>query len=552
MDKIENPHKLALWDGRKKKQQAKADGLNPVKEEKDKDDIPKLDDIDPENVEYVEPEPLPMSKMEAKLDRYAKEKTGDAIQKVKTPHAEPEDAKPVHTIETLAALNPKYVAPLDVNGIPLTRNVDPIRSVKGLRIARKNRITKTKDGWIVPGDGKKTYDVTAINGIFECNCEDFKNTANVCKHIHAVWAIEEGVKIPSVQVLDKQLKLLKESEKAYSKSWHVYNKVQCEETAVFLQILKEVCDSIDDPYKNKMGRPRIPLNDVIFAATYKVYSTMSGRRFKSQGERAQDDGFLDKFPHYNTVSKYLCMPWLTHVLTDLIEMTSEPFAAIETEFAIDSTGFGTKTTDTWTDTKYGVRKKKKVWVKLHANVGVKTRTIAAAQVTDIHVHDTMCMEYLLKRTAKRFKIKRQFGDGAYSSHANCDMVSSHGAEPYLMFSKRATRKARGSLTWTRMYDIFYKHREKFFEQYNKRNNVECVFNMIKSKWSTDLRSKKYESQVNELLCKVLCHNIIVLTSELYNLGLTLENVKEQSVLGSPIDVLYMEQMSQVSQEHAHA
>jgi transposase len=540
MDKIENAHKLVRWNEKEEHNNSNKDV-----------DI-ELTELNSDEVTYVEPEKEPISELEEKYNEYLEEKSEDDIQKVKVPKAKPENSNPVPTIESLASINPRYVASSFIDGITRMRNVDPIRSVRGLRIAKTKKLTKTNNGWLVPGDGRKSYDVTISgDGVYSCNCEDFKNSANVCKHIHAVWALEENVKIPSVQVLDKQIKALKKSEKKYSKSWSVYNKVQRGETKAFLEVLKEACDWIDEPTQD-IGRPRVPLSDVIFAATYKVYTTISGRRFESQGERAHEDGYIDHLPHYNTVSKYLRDPNLTPLLTYLIEKTSEPFSAVETGFAIDSTGFGTKVTDTWHDKKYGVVKKKKMWAKLHANVGVKTRTFAAVKVTDTYANDSSCLRELVGRTASRFTINEQYGDGAYSSRENCSIVAEHGGKPFFLPSKRARRIAKGVQIWSTMYDIFHENKEEFYKHYNNRNNVECAFNMIKSKMSGKLRSKVFESQANELLCKVLCHNIIVLISELYNLGYTLEDVKESSILDSQMNVITVNSFEGTEQEHVHA
>jgi transposase len=53
------------------------------------------------------------------------------------------------------------------------------------------------------------------------------------------------------------------------------------------------------------------------------------------------------------------------------------------------------------------------------------------------------------------------------------------------------------------------HREEFLSHYHKRSNVETTFHMIKSKFGQRLRSKTMTAQINEALCKVLCHNLCV-------------------------------------------
>jgi transposase len=44
-------------------------------------------------------------------------------------------------------------------------------------------------------------------------------------------------------------------------------------------------------------------------------------------------------------------------------------------------------------------------------------------------------------------------------------------------------------------------------QYHKRSNVETTFHMIKAKFGDSLPSKSEQGQVNELLTKVLAHNL---------------------------------------------
>ncbi|MFH1032529.1 MAG: hypothetical protein V1767_08225 [Chloroflexota bacterium] len=43
--------------------------------------------------------------------------------------------------------------------------------------------------------------------------------------------------------------------------------------------------------------------------------------------------------------------------------------------------------------------------------------------------------------------------------------------------------------------------------------------MIKAKFGASVKAKMPIAQVNEVLCKVLCHNICVLIQSIYELGL---------------------------------
>jgi transposase len=70
-----------------------------------------------------------------------------------------------------------------------------------------------------------------------------------------------------------------------------------------------------------------------------------------------------------------------------------------------------------------------------------------------------------------------------------------------------------------MYYYFMYNRLNFMEHYHMRSNVESAFSMIKGKFGNSVRSKSDTGQVNEALCKVLCHNICCLVQAIHELGI---------------------------------
>ena len=73
--------------------------------------------------------------------------------------------------------------------------------------------------------------------------------------------------------------------------------------------------------------------------------------------------------------------------------------------------------------------------------------------------------------------------------------------------------------WSKMYSVFMLNRETFLEHYHKRSSVESAFSMVKAKFGDSLRSTSDTGQVNEALCKILCHNLSVLCHVMYRLAL---------------------------------
>ncbi|MDT4953976.1 MAG: hypothetical protein QOJ02_2114 [Acidobacteriota bacterium] len=117
-------------------------------------------------------------------------------------------------------------------------------------------------------------------------------------------------------------------------------------------------------------------------------------------------------------------------------------------------------------------------------------------------------------------IVNNFRDRAYISNTNLQAVVDVNAMPYIPF--KSTTKATGkkcSALFKQMFHYFSFNQEKFMQSYHKRSNVESTFHMIKAKFGDSLRSKTERAQINEALCKVLCHNICCLIQSMYELGL---------------------------------
>ena len=69
-----------------------------------------------------------------------------------------------------------------------------------------------------------------------------------------------------------------------------------------------------------------------------------------------------------------------------------------------------------------------------------------------------------------------------------------------------------------VYHLFTMNKAEFERHYHLRSNVETAFHMIKAKFGDAVKSKTLTAQVNEVLLKVLCHNLAVLVGAMYSLG----------------------------------
>lgn len=305
--------------------------------------------------------------------------------------------------------------------------------------------------------------------------------------------------------------------KTYPQDWPAYNAAQTSEKDHFHQLLADLCANVAQP-EYTGGRPRLPLADMVFAGAAKVYSGFSARRFNCDVRKAQEQGFLDSAPSFNSVNRYICNRALKPVLLDLVGRSAMPLASVESCFAIDSSGFSTCRYERWFDAKWGKEKSQRQWLKAHIICGVKTNIVTSIEVTSGNVNDSPVLPRLLDSTAVRFDVAELSADKAYLSNANLRYIEHHGAEPYIPFKSNTTGK--GSAMWRRLYGYFITREEEWKAHYHQRSNVETSFSMIKGKFGEALRSKTEDGQVNEILLKVLCHNICILIQEMYELGIT--------------------------------
>jgi transposase len=102
---------------------------------------------------------------------------------------------------------------------------------------------------------------------------------------------------------------------------------------------------------------------------------------------------------------------------------------------------------------------------------------------------------------------------------NLELVVEKGGTPYVPFKENTTGEGGGSPLWGKLWHVYQYHREEFLTHYHKRSNVESTMWMIKSKFNEQIQSKTDTAMVNELLCKVLCHNICVVVQSMYELGI---------------------------------
>ncbi len=311
----------------------------------------------------------------------------------------------------------------------------------------------------------------------------------------------------------------RETKLTYAQNWPAYNKAQCDEKPMFMSLLAGLCSQIEQP-EYKFGRPTLSLADMAFCSVFKVYSLYSGRRFSGDMKMAQEKGYIDRVPHFNSVFNYLRKPELTPILKDMIVKSSSALRLVENDFAIDSTGFSTSQFGRWFNFKYGREQNNRIWLKAHIMCGVKTNIVTSVEVTEGVRNDSPQFAGLVNKTAETFTLGEVSADKAYNSRENMKLVADLGGTPYIPYRNHTRPRPKTVAIWRKMWSMYNLHQEEFMQHYHKRSNVESTMYMIKSKFGSSLKSRNRTGQVNEILAKVICHNVCVVIEEMHELGVS--------------------------------
>jgi hypothetical protein len=310
------------------------------------------------------------------------------------------------------------------------------RETKALEIAARSKLSYQGGLWLVPSQsGSKEYTVDPNPESPRCSCPDFEFRQARCKHIYAV-----EITLKREYTNDGQTQTVTETvtvKKTYAQDWQSYNAAQQNEKSHFLAFLYQLCSKVEEPIQT-MGRPRLPLADILFAVTYKTYSMLSSRRFASDMRDALAKGYVSRSVHFNSIFDYLQMESLTPYLKQLIAESAMPLQSIETDFAVDSSGFSTTNYVRWFDVKYGNTEDWHDWLKMHLMCGVKTHIVTSVEMSGATANDSPYFRPLLQQTAKAgFKMQEVSAVKGYISQKNLQATIDHGATPFIPFKSNA-------------------------------------------------------------------------------------------------------------------
>jgi hypothetical protein len=393
-----------------------------------------------------------------------------------------------------------------------------LREAKALELAARARIVFDNGFWLVPSQTAPSRSYRVSIQPSSCECEDFQNRQQACKHIRAAELVNErqgGTQAPPIDTDTLPQK------KTYKQDWPAYGRAQKIEKRRIQELVCDLTRRLPERERPKSRRGQKPhlVRDAIFAMVLKVFCGLSSRRLHTDLEIAFEKGYTSKPIPGPKVTAFLEDAYFTSALKDLIAFSAAPLRPLETQFAIDSSGFSSCQYEDYYDLKHGsgTPRRRCEWVKCHIASGVNTHCVTAVRILGKDAAD--CPEFipLLEKTREGFRVTEVSADKAYASYDNFEALAACGAQGYIAFKATTTGAIGGH--FEKAFLLFLANREEYLAGYHKRSNVESTFSAVKRKFGPAVMSLKETAMVNECLVKFLCQNLSVLVQVEERLGL---------------------------------
>lgn len=157
---------------------------------------------------------------------------------------------------------------------------------------------------------------------------------------------------------------------------------------------------------------------------------------------------------------------------------------------------------------------------MHLVPGVLTNIVTVVDVSGWEANDCSYFMPMVETTAQHFALHDVSVDKTYLSRANLSLVNNAGGTVYIPFKDdTAVPASADDSLWARIYHYDAFNRHAILDRYHKRTNVESTYSMIKGKFGDAAPSKSDTGEINEGLCKVLCHNICVIIQSMHKFGI---------------------------------
>lgn len=196
---------------------------------------------------------------------------------------------------------------------------------------------------------------------------------------------------------------------------------------------------------------------------------------------------LNRLPDHSTLVKFLQR--ISSSLIDSLLMEKE--AEI---IAVDSTGFETECMSYYYRTIHNAVRSRRHYAKLSLAVDAEKQKILAQKIRLGPRNDNIDFKTLLKNLSAKFVV----ADKGYDSRKNRYFVlRKMKAYPQIPYRKTSGATYIKGKTKVKIDDKIY----------HQRSKIETIFSAIKRKYGSIIRSRKFDTQKKEIICRLVAYNI---------------------------------------------
>lgn len=288
-----------------------------------------------------------------------------------------------------------------------------------------------------------------------------------------------------------------------------YTVAQVNEINNVLLLIRRIVDeaymSIPEFYET--GRPSKSACDKAKAILMQQFFQCSNRVAEGFVKLFREKLGMKESLTYKDIERAYENPEVALILHVAHQLSNEPVAGKEKDFAIDGTGMPSSIKQNYAnDREKGTAAKG--YEKLVAIFGENYKLIGACEIADAKDNEAPYLQPLLDELMEVYEELNLFsGDSAYLSRDNCDAIVSYGGVPRIYPKSNTVVKQRGSKAWTSMLLAFIVDPQKWLEEYHIRSISESGNSVLKRRFPRNLLKRDYTRRKCEAFSRACIYNL---------------------------------------------
>ncbi len=209
---------------------------------------------------------------------------------------------------------------------------------------------------------------------------------------------------------------------------------------------------------------------------------------------------LQRKPHFTTLNKFALRAkpiWFEMLISEILKQ----FCTEEALASVDGTGFSLNNRSSYFQTIGG---KVNQFMQFNSCTEGNHKLIIACKIHRKRRNENVDFKCLTRKSAKQLKITHFLADKAYDSESHHRFVRHQLKSELVAPLRDCGKKVRG---------FYRKQMVNLPSVYDKRASIcESMHSALKRKYGDIIYAKKFRSQKNELLCRVLAYNLGIIVN----------------------------------------